>query len=724
MRLTILSSSAVLAALLLSFGCSAGTGNGDPDADLIPADGGTAEMDAWTPPRRDAGPPADGGTGCGTEECGNGLDDDCDGAVDEACPCLPGETAACFRGTAAQRAVGACADGVMECVDGLEFGSWGPCTGDVLPETEACDVAEVDEDCDGAINEGCECTGTEPIPCGSSVGACRPGTQECIDGHRGECIGAGEPVAEACNGIDDDCDGATDEGITRACGSSVGECRMGVETCTAGAFGACSGGRGPVAEICDGLDNDCDGSADETLTQPCGSGVGECRPGTQTCTSGAWGTCSGETLPAVETCNNLDDDCDGRIDEGVTRACGSSTGICRPGTQTCSAGSFGVCTGGVSPGTETCDGTLDEDCDGTVDEGCGCTTGATRGCGTDTGVCVRGTQTCDSTGNWGTCVGSVGPTPEVCNSMDDDCDGMTDEGGVCPTAPPVVMCPGSMSADVLSTVSLIGSGSDPDGGTVTYSWTVTARPTGSTSNPSAPSSASTNFYLDAAGGYTLQLCVTDDEGERACCSTNITSNAPGVLHVELNWSTAYGDADLHLLNVTRSHPNGWWTVDDCHWANRTPDWPPAGAPSNPTLDIDDTNGFGPENITIDASPAAGTYTVGVHYFCSRSLGAGAAPGDGPTTATVRVYCGGSLIATYSGLMLNETDDWLTVAEVDYPSCVGRSRSTRTNGSSILPSTFTAPRHCEIPCSADSDCPTRERCVTVSGGGPPRRICYL
>ena len=420
----------------------------------------------------------------------------------------------------------------------------------------------------------------------------------------------------------------------------------------------------------------------------------------------------------------IDEDCDGSVDEGVGRGCGSSTGECRPGTETCSRGSFGACVGGVGPGTETCDGMDDEDCDGTVDEGCGCTTGATRPCGVSTGLCIAGTQTCNSMGSWEPCTGAVGPVPEVCNMLDDDCDGASDEGGICPTAPPTAMCPADIVADVLDTVSLSGGGSDPDGGTVTYMWTVMSAPPGSTSTPSMPTSASTNFFLDASGTYVLELCVTDDEGEMTCCTVNITSNPPGDIHVEVSWDTAYGDLDAHLLNVTRSHPTGWWTTDDCHWANRAPDWGPVGLDGNPTLDIDDTDGYGPENITIDRNPVSGTYTVGLHYYCSHSIGSGSAPGDGPTNATVRLYCDGMLVDTLTGVSMTSTDHWRTVAEIDYPSCAVRRRSISTNGSSLLPSSFTAPRHCEIPCSSDSDCPTGERCVRVGGGGPPRNICYL
>ncbi len=674
----------------------------------------------------DAGTFDGGVTGCIAEDlCDNGLDDDCDDSVDEECPCLPGTTAACFRGTAAQRGVGICADGSMTCMDGLEFGTWGPCEGDVVATDEICDADGVDESCDGAVNEGCDCSpGDPPAPCGSSVGACRPGTQECVDGRLAACMGGSGPVGEVCNNVDDDCDGTVDEGISRACGTDTGECSMGVERCVAGRFEACVGGVRPGTEICNGLDDDCDGTADEMLTRACGSGVGTCRAGTQTCTDGSWSTCTGETLPTLETCDNRDQDCDGRTDEGVSRACGSSTGICRPGTETCSAGAFGACTGGVGPGTEACDGSLDENCDGTVDEGCGCTTGATRACGTSTGVCVAGTQTCDASGNWAPCMGATGPTPEVCNMLDDDCDGMADEGGVCPTTPPIVMCPGAMSADVLSTLSLAGSGSDPDGGPVTFQWTVTARPTGSTSTPASPTSASTNFYLDASGGYELQLCVTDDEGERACCTVAINSLPPGAIHVELSWDTAYGDVDLHLLDVTQSHPNGWWATSDCYFANRTPDWGPVGVNGNPTLDLDDTDGFGPENTTIDVNPASGTYTVGLHYFCSHSIGTGAAPGDGPTNATVRIYCDGALVATYTGVSLTSTDDWITVAEIDYPSCRVTRRTTRTVGNDLYPASFTAPRHCEIPCTSAADCPAGERCVRAMGGGPPRNVCWL
>ncbi|NIS33609.1 MAG: hypothetical protein GWN07_24020, partial [Actinobacteria bacterium] len=85
--------------------------------------------------------------------------------------------------------------------------------------------------------------GSDPVSCGTDVGACTAGTQPCLDGMLGECEGASGPVAETCDGVDEDCDGMVDEGLVRACGSDVGECSMGTETCIDGAWDSCSGGR-------------------------------------------------------------------------------------------------------------------------------------------------------------------------------------------------------------------------------------------------------------------------------------------------------------------------------------------------------------------------------------------------------------------------------------------------------------------------------------------------
>jgi hypothetical protein len=128
------------------------------------------------------------------------------------------------------------------------------------------------------------------------------------------------------------------------------------------------------AETCNGNDDDCDLKVDEGLPpKSCGTDVGLCTKGTQTCSGGAWSACSG-VGPGAETCNGKDDDCDGATDEGCTcvvgakRGCGTDVGVCTKGTQTCSGGVWSACSG-VGPGAETCNG-KDDDCDGATDEAC------------------------------------------------------------------------------------------------------------------------------------------------------------------------------------------------------------------------------------------------------------------------------------------------------------------------------------------------------------------
>jgi len=134
---------------------------------------------------------------------------------------------------------------------------------------------------------------------------------------------------ETCDGFDNDCDGDVDDGFDvdtdrfTTCGTDF--TRPGTTTPDLVDCNDADGSAYPgAAEVCDGVDNDCDGSVDEGCeclvgeTQSCGSDVGECAAGTQTCASGAWGECEGATDESSEICDGRDQDCDSSVDEGAT----------------------------------------------------------------------------------------------------------------------------------------------------------------------------------------------------------------------------------------------------------------------------------------------------------------------------------------------------------------------------------------------------------------------
>jgi hypothetical protein len=154
-------------------------------------------------------------------------------------------------------------------------------------------------------------------------------------------------VPEECNrrddgtAVDDDCDGVVDN-FTEACFPDMGECVAGLRTCTAGYWLECVGGVGPTKELCDGLDNDCDGEVDNVI--------------------------------ATEICNGIDDDCDGESDENWpalgTLCDGSDDDLCEEGMIACNAtGSGTMCADTTMNNVEICNG-ADDDCDDVTDEGC------------------------------------------------------------------------------------------------------------------------------------------------------------------------------------------------------------------------------------------------------------------------------------------------------------------------------------------------------------------
>jgi len=154
----------------------------------------------------------------GVERCGNGLDDDRDGMIDEGCPCAVGATQPCFPGDPAHHRVGACRDGTQRCEGNGEFGTWSACMGATLPGMDLCGDG-IDQDCNGVLDDGPDCcrAGTRSScyagPMGTlGRGICRAGTRTCLpSGAPGPCMGQVLPRMEVCNGLDDDCDGTVDE---------------------------------------------------------------------------------------------------------------------------------------------------------------------------------------------------------------------------------------------------------------------------------------------------------------------------------------------------------------------------------------------------------------------------------------------------------------------------------------------------------------------------------
>jgi MYXO-CTERM domain-containing protein len=200
---------------------------------------------------------------------------------------------------------------------------------------------------------------------------------------------------------------------------------------------------GPT-ELCNGIDDNCDGNTDEafqdlgaacdyTSTDP------ECAAkGVKACGADGSGTvCVLAATDADEVCDSVDNDCDAQTDEEwseLDTACTAGEGACAAaGVYICGQDQESVACDATpgAPGSEVCGNTIDDDCDGATDEDCSCNAGDTQPCGTGEGACQQGVQSCVG-GVFSTlCVGEIIPSEELCNTVDDDCDGDTDEGCHC-----------------------------------------------------------------------------------------------------------------------------------------------------------------------------------------------------------------------------------------------------------------------------------------------------
>jgi len=265
--------------------------------------------------------------------------------------------------------------------DGDGFGAACDCIDtdpDAYPGGDDSNCDGIDQDCDGVVDDDYVPTNTT---CG--VGGCEAaGQMICENGQLVDICTPGDPSPDICDGLDNDCDPGTADGsdettLGDACdGSDADLCEDDFLICEGGSL-VCTANdnNDDNAEICDGLDNDCDpstvdGSDEATLGDACdGSDSDLCEDDELLCVDGALACTDGDD--DLDICDGQDNDCDpasadGDEDPGLGAACdGADADLCEDDSIVCEAGNLLCTLGDVNE--ELCDG-LDNDCDGTVDE--------------------------------------------------------------------------------------------------------------------------------------------------------------------------------------------------------------------------------------------------------------------------------------------------------------------------------------------------------------------
>lgn len=236
---------------------------------------------------------------------------------------------------------------------------------------------------------------------------------------------------------------------------------------------------------------------------------------------------------------------------------------------------------------------------------------------------------------------------------------------------PLVFAGGRVYLDgrAKGTIASTRVSTDPSNPTLitAYQWEIISYPEGVMASAFDPQGADTglfDFYMPASGTYEVRLTVTDTEGQQSLetpqSNVVISALTNGSLVVQLTWDNTSNDQDLHMTLASVSdlvcHD-----VYDVHWRAREPVWfeeAAAGVGPNPRLEVDDTNGLGPEMIVID-TPAAGTYRLYVHYWGDFAVGTVA-----PTTESVRIFIDDVQQAEFQRVLSTEKAIW-QVADITW-----------------------------------------------------------
>lgn len=192
---------------------------------------------------------------------------------------------------------------------------------------------------------------------------------------------------------------------------------------------------------------------------------------------------------------------------------------------------------------------------------------------------------------------------------------------------------------------------DPEGGDLTYRWSFARRPEGSRATLDRATSATTTFTVDLPGSYAVALEVRDSGGLASSNDARVPVEvlAGTRLRAVLRWDRDDTDLDLHLVRPGAAVGS----IGDCSYDNPSPDWPPAGAASDPRF----ASAAREESVSLEA-PADGAYTLIVTV-------AGASP-QGATAARLAIEYEGVEVARFEATLATPTVAW-DVATVSRPS---------------------------------------------------------